>query len=134
MSTSSAVRSDMRGWTVTDEGDRWSVKLDVRDLRESFGERVRLVIARLVLIFVLLLDFHGRLRVSWRFVLGALHGVEASFLADASVRKLRTAVCRVVGSCRQPLATAGAVLSLLDGPTGCDPAFLHCRVLVSDDA
>ena len=31
MSTSRAVRSDMRRWVVTDEGDRWSVKLDVRD-------------------------------------------------------------------------------------------------------
>ena len=29
---SRAVRGDMRGWIVTDEGDRWSVKLDVRDL------------------------------------------------------------------------------------------------------
>ena len=27
-----AVRSDMRGWIVTEAGDRWSVKLDVRDL------------------------------------------------------------------------------------------------------
>ena len=32
MSTSRAVRSDMRRWVVTDDGDRWSVKLDVRDL------------------------------------------------------------------------------------------------------
>ena len=32
------------------------------------------------------------------FIPGALHGIEASFLADASVRKLRTAVCRVVWS------------------------------------
>ena len=32
MSTSRVVRSDMRDWVVTDEGDRWSVKLDVRDL------------------------------------------------------------------------------------------------------
>ena len=31
MSTSGAVRSDMLCWIVTDEGDRWSVKLDVRD-------------------------------------------------------------------------------------------------------
>ena len=31
VNTSRAVRSDMRGWIVTDEGDRWSVKLDVRD-------------------------------------------------------------------------------------------------------
>ena len=33
------------------------------------------------------------------------------------------AICRVVWSRRQPLANVGAVLSLLDGPTGCDPAF-----------
>ena len=32
MSTSRAVRSNMRGWVVSDEGHRWSVKLDVRDL------------------------------------------------------------------------------------------------------
>ena len=32
VSTSRVVRSDMRGWVVTDEGHRWSVKLDVRDL------------------------------------------------------------------------------------------------------
>ena len=71
---------------------------------------------------VLPLDFHGRLRVTTTmFIPGALHGIEASFLAGASVRKLRTAVCQVVWSSRRPLASAGAVLSLLDGPTGCDP-------------
>ena len=32
-------------------------------------------------------------------------------------------VCRVVWSRRQPLASVGAVLGLLDGPTGCDPVF-----------
>ena len=75
MSTSGAVRSDMRGWIVTDEGDRWSVRLDVRDLgghldttfrgwSATLAKRVRLVIARLVLIFVLPLEFHGRLRVT----------------------------------------------------------------------
>ena len=32
MSTSRAVRNDMCGWVVTDEGGRWSVKLDVRDI------------------------------------------------------------------------------------------------------
>ena len=53
----------------------------------------------------------------------ALHGIEASFLASESLRKLRSAVRRVVWSRRQPLASVGAVLSLLDGPTGCDPAF-----------
>ena len=53
----------------------------------------------------------------------ALHGIEASLLASESLRKLRSAVRRVVWSCRQPFVGVGAVLSLLDGPTGCDPAF-----------
>ena len=35
MSTSRVVRSDMRDWVVTNEGDRWSVQLDVRDLGEA---------------------------------------------------------------------------------------------------
>ena len=57
------------------------------------------------------------------FIPGALHGVEASFLADASLRKLRTAFLRVAWSRRQSVASVGAVLNLLDGPSGCDPAF-----------
>ena len=142
MSTPRAVRSDMRGWVVTDEGDRWSVKLDVRDLgrhldstfREwsaTLATRVRLVIARPVLIFALSLDFHGRLWViRSMFIPGALHGVEASFLAEASFRELRTAIVKVVWSRRQSLANTGAVLSLLDLPSGCDPAFWRCLVPV----
>ena len=57
----------------------------------------------------------------------ALHGIEASFLASESLRKLRSSICRVVWSRRQPLASVGAVLSLLDRPTGCDPAFCVVR-------
>ena len=60
--------------------------------------------------------------------LPALHGVEASLLASDSSRKHHSAICRVVWSRRQPLANVGAVLCLLDGPTGCDPAFLCCLV------
>ena len=26
----------MRGWIVTDDGDKWSVKLDVRDLENTW--------------------------------------------------------------------------------------------------
>ena len=103
MSTSRAVRGAMWGWVVSDQGHRWSVKLDVRDLGGPLGttfhgwsstlaSRVRLVISRLVLVFALPLDFHGRLRVlRSMFIPGALHGVEASFLAGTSLRKLRAA-------------------------------------------
>ena len=73
MSTFRAVRIDMRGWVVSDEGHRWSVKLDVRDLgghldtafhgwSSTLASRVRLVISRLFLVFALPLDFPVRLR------------------------------------------------------------------------
>ena len=89
-----------------------------------FAARVRLVISRLVLIFELPLDFHGRVRVVRSMYLpAALHGIEASLLASESLRKLQSSIRRVVWSRRQPVANVGAVHSLLDGPTGCDPAF-----------
>ena len=78
----------------------------------------------MVLIFALPLDFHGRVRVVRSMYLpAALHGIEASLLASDSLRKLRSSIHRVVWSRRQPLANVGAVLSLLDGPTGCGPLF-----------
>ena len=79
---------------------------------------------RLVLVFALLLDCHGRLRVlRSMFIPGALHGIEAFFLAGTPMRKLRAAIFGVAWSRRQPFANIGAVLSLLGGPSGCDPAF-----------
>ena len=95
-----------------------------RGWSSTLAARVRLVISRLVLIFVLPLDFHGRVRVVRSMYLpAALHGIEASLLASESFRKLRSAVRRVVWSRRQPSAGVSAVLRLLEGPTGCDPAF-----------
>ena len=135
LSTSREVRHSMKGWLLSQEGDQWSVRFDARDLgghldttfrgwSSTLAARVRLVLSRLVLIFVLPLDFHGRVRVvRSMFLPAALHGIEASFLASDSLRKLRSAIRRVVWSRRQPLASVGAVLSLFDGPTGCDPAF-----------
>ena len=76
----------------------------------------------MVLIFALSLEFYGRVRVVRSMYLpAALHGIEASLLASDSLRKLRSSLFRVVWSRRQPLASVGAVLSLLDGPSGCDP-------------
>ena len=84
-----------------------------------------MVMSRLVLIFVLPLDVHSRVRVfRSMYLLAALCGVESSLLALDSLSKLRSSICRVVWSRRQPLASIGAVLKILDGPTGCDPAFL----------
>ena len=64
-----------------------------------------MVTARLVHIFALPLDFHERLRViRTMFIPGALHGIEASFFAETSLRKLRAAVFNAAWSCRQHLA------------------------------
>ena len=88
----------MKDWVLSQEGDRWSVKFDVRDLgghldtnfrgwSATLAARVRLVIVRLVLIFAPL-DFHGRVRVVRSVYLpAALHGVEASLLAFDSLLK-----------------------------------------------
>ena len=92
--------STFRGWSAT------------------LATRVRLVVARLVLVFALPSGFSWETQSctvhvsSWRFV----HGIEASFLAVFGLRKLRAAIVKVVWSRRQPLANPGAVLSLLDGP------------------
>ena len=115
--------------------DAWSVKLDVRDLvghldttfrgwSATLAAIVRLVISRLVVVAVLRLEFHGRLRVVRTvFISGALQGIEASLLAKGSLVKQRAAILSAVWPRRQPLASPGAVLRLLDGPQGCDPAY-----------
>ena len=108
-----------------------SVKHDVRYLgglldttfcgwSATLTARVRLVISRLVLIFVLRLDFHCRVRVVRSMYLpAALHGIEASLLNSESLRKLRSSIRRVVWSRRQPLASVGAVLlACWMGPLG----------------
>ena len=57
----------------------------------TLASRVPLVSSRLVLIFVLPQDLHGRLRViRSMFIPGALRGMEASFPAVSSLRKLRS--------------------------------------------
>ena len=101
----------MRDWTLTDECDMWTVKLDALDLgghlnitfrgwSATLASRVWLVKSRLVLLFVLPLDFHGRLWVlRSMFILGAL-----------------------------------AVLRLLDGPAGLWSYVLCGLVPVSHDS
>ena len=98
---------------LSQEGDKWSVKFDVRDLgghldttfrgwSSTVAARVRLVISRLILIFAVPLDFHGRIRVVRSMYLpAALHGIESSLIASDSLRKFRSSMCLVVWSRRQ---------------------------------
>ena len=134
MSTTELVRKDMRDWVLSEEGDKWSVKLDIRDLGghlhttfrrllSTLAARVRLVIVKILMVVVLPLNFHCRLEVVPTIICAVLHGVEASLLVQSSLLKLRAAVLTAVLSRRQPLAHAGAVLSLLAGSEGCHPGF-----------
>ena len=71
------------------------------------------------------LDFAGKLRVlRTKFLPGALHAIEGS---GVSFRLLQ--ILMLPGPGKMPLAHVCAVLSLLDGPPGCDPGFFFvwCR-------
>ena len=77
-----------------------------RGWSSTLAARVRPVISWLVLMFALPLDFYGWISVvRSMFILGALHGIEASLLASASLRKLRSSIHKVVWSRRQPLSS-----------------------------
>ena len=113
LSTSREVRKDMNSWVLSHEEDQWSVRFDVRDLgghldttfrglSSTPAARVRLAISRRVLIFVLPLDFHGRVRVvRSMYSPASLHGIEASFLAlrvFVSFARLFVVLCGLVVS------------------------------------
>ena len=51
----------------------------------------------------------------------ALHGCEASEVAQGASLRFRSACASAVWYRKMFLAHSGAVLSLLDGPVGCDP-------------
>ena len=90
MSTSASVRRDMKSWVVSGAGDRWSVKLDVRDLGghldttyrawgRNLGARVLAVLRVVWLVSALPLDYRGKLRIlRTMYIPAALHGIEPS--------------------------------------------------------
>ena len=118
---------------LSQKGDKWSVKFDVWDLGHvdtnfwgwcaTLATGVWLVIARFYFIFVLLLDFHGRVRVTRSmYIFAALYGTETFLLTFDSLRKLLSSIHRVVWSFRQSLTSVCALFFLMDGLTGCDLA------------
>ena len=74
LSTARDVGNDMKCWVVSDAGDQWSVRLDVRDLgghldspfrarTVTLSSRMSAAILRVRAVAVLPLDFVGKLRV-----------------------------------------------------------------------
>ena len=126
LSTSRDTRRDMRCWVVSDAGDKWSVRLDVRDLGSHLDSTFR---ARAVTLGFRMSAAVLRGILRTMHLPGALHGAEASHVSISGLRKLRTAFCQASLSGGLRLANPGAVLSLLDGPVGSDPGFyvVWCR-------
>ena len=51
------------------------------------------------------------------------HAAEASYVSSSAISAFRAAIVRAFWSSKMPLANAPAILNLLDGPVGIDPAF-----------
>ena len=125
----------MKTWDISGAGDCWTVRLDVRDLgghldttyrrAGTLADRIPPVRASCKAAGSLPLGFRGTLGLlRSKCIPAALHGIESSHVSDANLDSLRTAFVAAAWSARMPLAHPGAVLSLLDGPDGCDPAYV----------
>ena len=135
LSTSKYARKAMKLWDVAGDGDFWKVQLDVRDLgghldftcRARAGplsNRVRDATLEVASVGSLPLGFQVKLGlVRGKYLPAGLHAAEASFVSSSSVSAFRAANVRAVWSSKMPLADAPAILNLLDGPVGVDPAF-----------
>ena len=110
--------------------ERWTVKLDVRDLGGHLDTTYRVWSCTLAVLFFGLcgwsLPYRLAILVSFVFFVpcyipAALHGIEASSLSQGSLFRLRAAFVRACGSSKLTLAHAGTVLGMLDGPEFVDP-------------
>ena len=100
----------MRNWVISDEGEKWYVKLHVRDLGRHFDStqrqrastltgRVVTVRSRIMAVCALPLDFLRELHIlRTMFISAALHGVGASSFSQSSLTKLRSAFVAAVWS------------------------------------
>ena len=101
----------MKHWLVSDAGDKWSVKLDFRDLgghldasrrarARTLGFRVSVVFPTVPSVAALPLDFAGKLRpLRTMHIPAALHGAEASTVSLDALLKLRAAFVRLLMDC-----------------------------------
>ena len=131
----------MKGWLVSDTGDKWSVKLDVGDFgghldstyrarATTLGHGIAAVVPKVPSVSVVPLDFCGKLRfLRTMHIPAALHVAEASLVSQAGLRRLWSATGRAAMSDVLRLANPGAVLNLLDGLAGSDPGYhdVWCR-------
>ena len=58
-----------------------------------------------------------------KYLPGGLHGCEGAAVPVTALSSFRSAIARAVWSQKLPMTNTSALLSLLDGPWGSDPAF-----------
>ena len=125
----------MKLWDVAGDGGFWKVQLDVRDLgghldftrRARAGARSKRVgeaTVGVASVGALPLCVQVKLGlVRGKCLPAGLHAAEASYVSSSSISAFMAAIVRAVWSSKMPLANAPALLNLLDGPVGVDPAF-----------
>ena len=131
----SSVRKAMKLWDISGEGGFWKVQLDVRDLgghldftlrarAGTLSKRVGEATVGVAAVGALPLGFRVKLGlVRGKYLLAGLHVAEASYVFSSSISAVKAAIVRAVWSSKKPLASAPAILNLLDGPIDVDPAF-----------
>ena len=136
LSTFKSVRRAAKLWDISGDGRFWKVQLDVRDLgghldftdsarAGTLSCRVKGATAGVAAVGALHLGFQVKLGlVRGKFVPAGMHAAEASCVSASSLGAFRAAIVRAVWSSKMPLANTPAVLNLLNGPVGVDPA-LH---------
>ena len=135
LSTSRAARRRMTAWRNRNEGCFWAVKLDVRDLgghldvtlravAGTLTNRIKIATTQVPAVGALSLGFQRMLgMVRSKYLPGGLHGCEGAAVSVTALSSFRSAISRAVWSKKLPMINTPALLNLLDGPWGSDPAF-----------
>ena len=135
LSSSKSVRKAMKLWDISGDCGFWKVQLDVRDLgghldftyrarAGTLSRRVGEATVGVAAVGALPLGFQVKLGlVRGKYLPAGLHAAEASYVSSSSISAFKPAIVRAVWSTKMPLAISPAILNLLDGPVGVDPAF-----------
>ena len=90
----------------------------------TLNSRVKIHTTQVPAVGALPLGFQRMLgMVRSRYLPGGLHGCEGAAISVSALGSFRSAVARAVWSKKLPMTNTPALLSLLDGPWGSDPAF-----------
>ena len=112
-----------------------ALKLDVLDLgghldvtlravSGTLNNRVKIATTQVPAVRALPLGFQRMLgMVRSKYLPGGVHGCESAAISVSALGSFRSAIARAVWSKKLPMTSAPALLSLLDGPWGSDPAF-----------